>query len=48
MKKNEPEASPINSLFIVRASLIEIIISAIVIGFGISLTVSSCNFVEKF
>lgn len=48
MKKNGLEGSPINSLFIVRTSLIEIIISAIVIGFGISITVSSLTLLKNF
>jgi hypothetical protein len=46
MKKSE--SSPINSLLSGRTSLAEIVITAIFIGFGISLSVSSLTLFENF
>jgi hypothetical protein len=46
MKKNEQ--SPVNTLLSGQTSFIEIVITAILIGFGISLTVSSLTLLKNF
>lgn len=46
MKRNI--SLPVSTLLLRRANLMEIIISVIIIGFGISLTVSSMTLFENF